>query len=156
MKNSGTCHNPQITPTVSAAARQFHLQTGQVRLISKNLAGRPGNGPSDSPSITHGSDRVVFQSTATDLMPSDTNGQSEVFLWVGQADVIAGRLSFSLSGDQAGSSVPSVCAVAPYGDWVTFTSDSTSLVPGVTVGGTHLYLTSMNLQEGNNPYLPQR
>ena len=133
------------------------LVTGQVRLVSKGRNGQPANGDSDSPSINLGGDRIIFQSTANNLVPSDTNERSDIFLYVAQADVVAGRLSFSQDGQQAtgGGQLPSVCALAEYGDWVAFTSDATNLVPGVPVGGTHLYLTSMNLLEGNQPYLPE-
>lgn len=132
------------------------LTTGQVRLISKGRNGLPANGASDSPSANFGGDRIIFQSTATNLVPSDTNGRSDIFLYIRQSDVVAGRLSFAQNGQEAtGGSLPSICAMASYGDWVAFTSDATNLLPGVPVGGTHLYLSSMHLQEGNHPYLPQ-
>ena len=133
------------------------LTTGQVRLISRGRDGKPANGDSDSPSVSFGGERIIFQSTASNLVPSDTNGRSDIFLYIGPDDTIAGRLSFAQDGQQAsgGSGLPSVCALASYGDWVAFTSDATNLLPGVPVGGTHLYLTNMHLLEGNHPYLPE-
>ena len=91
------------------------------------------------------------------MVASDTNGRGDIFLYIPNANVVAGRLSFGESGQEAsgGSGLPSVCALAAYGDWVAFTSDATNLVSGVPVGGTHLYLTNMYLKEGNHPYLPE-
>jgi hypothetical protein len=133
------------------------LVTGEVKLLSKGRNGQPANGDSDSPSVNLGGDRIIFQSTASNLVPSDTNGRSDIFLYVGQAEGVVGRLSFAQNGQEAtgGSGLPSVCALASWGDWVAFTSDATNLLPGVPVGGTHLYLTSMHLQEGNHPWLPE-
>ncbi|MBX3171980.1 MAG: hypothetical protein KF760_31520 [Candidatus Eremiobacteraeota bacterium] len=133
------------------------LVSGEVRLISKGRNGQPANGDSDSPSVNLAGDRIIFQSSASNLVPSDTNGRSDIFLYVGLAEAVVGRLSFAQNGEEAtgGSGLPSVCALASYGDWVAFTSDATNLLPGVPVGGTHLYLTNMHLQEGNHPYLPE-
>jgi len=133
------------------------LTTGQVKLISRGRNGQPANGDSDSPSTNGGGDRIIFQSKASNLVPSDTNNRSDIFFCLPNLDVIAGRLSFAQNGQEAtgGTGLPSVCAMATYGDWVAFTSDATNLLAGVPVGGTHLYLTSIHLQEGNQPYLPQ-
>lgn len=135
------------------------LVTGQVKLISKGQNGQPANGDSDSPSVNLSGERIIFQSTASNLVPNDTNNRSDIFLYMGLEfpDKVVGRLSFSQDGQQAsgGGGTPSVCALASYGDWVAFTSDATNLVPGVPVGGTHLYLTNMHLLEGNHPYLPE-
>ena len=51
-----------------------------VTLVSVDSNGRPGDGPSGWASIS-GDDRfVVFSSDATNLVPSDTNGVSDVFV----------------------------------------------------------------------------
>ncbi|MDP8943733.1 MAG: hypothetical protein M3N16_06415 [Actinomycetota bacterium] len=49
-----------------------------VRLVSATGSGRAGNGPSSQPSVTWKADYVAFQTDATDLLPGDTNGVTDV------------------------------------------------------------------------------
>ena len=48
--------------------------------VSVSTAGVPGNGDSDQPSISFDGRYVAFRSAATNLVPGDTNGKTDIFL----------------------------------------------------------------------------
>jgi Tol biopolymer transport system component len=62
-----------------------NLTTGLV-LLSRTPAGQPGNGTSTDPVISPDGRYVAFASTASDLVPGDTNSVQDIFvgdLWTG-------------------------------------------------------------------------
>lgn len=56
------------------------VATGVTTLVSVNMSGGPGNDNSSSPSISADGRYVVFQSDASDLVPNDNNGNTDVFV----------------------------------------------------------------------------
>lgn len=56
------------------------LMTGNTRRISVSTTGEQGNNSSRDPAISGDGRYVVFTSTATDLVPGDTNRAADVFL----------------------------------------------------------------------------
>ena len=56
------------------------LNTGFETRVSGNLAGGVANGSSTTPFISGDGRYVVFQSRASDLVPHDTNGVSDIFV----------------------------------------------------------------------------
>lgn len=102
-----------------------------TRRVSVDSAGAEGNGWSSAPAISRGGRFVSFASYATNLVPGDTNGKSDVFL----RDTLAGtteRLSISSSGAQANAaSLPSwgsVVAISDDGRFAAFESNASNLV----------------------------
>ncbi len=101
--------------------------TGQVTRISESALGGDANGPSYCPVISLDGRFVTFTSAATDIVPGDTNGATDVFLH----DRAAGTtilVSVAIGGgpgDQ-GSYLPTVSADGRY---VAFESLATDLVP---------------------------
>lgn len=89
-----------------------------------------GNGPSLAPLISSDGGRVIFQSWASDLVPSDTNATPDVFVTQVQGGTVA-RVSVSTSGAQSNghSAHP---ALSGNGARVAFTSSADTLVPGDT------------------------
>jgi Tol biopolymer transport system component len=76
------------------------LATGTVELVSASTAGVPGDGAGGSPSLSADGRTVAFDSTATNLVAGDTNGQADVFV----RDMASGetfRVSVTTSGEQA-------------------------------------------------------
>ena len=64
------------------SGRQVYLRdlvTGHFQLLSVSPAGVTGNGLSSSPAVSADGGRVVFQSEAWNLVPSDTNWLQDVF-----------------------------------------------------------------------------
>ncbi|MBI5849441.1 MAG: hypothetical protein HZB39_00150 [Planctomycetes bacterium] len=53
---------------------------GPNRCISTDALGTPGNGDSSRPNFSADARFVVFQSSASDLVPGDANGSSDVFV----------------------------------------------------------------------------
>jgi len=93
-----------------------------TRRASVSSSLEQGNGASDEPSISSGG-FIAFSSYATNLVPDDTNGVSDVF--VRDANTTT-RVSIGSFGQQAFASCyePSI---SPDGRFVAFTSDATNL-----------------------------
>jgi Tol biopolymer transport system component len=109
-------------------------QSGRTVRVNVNTAGVVGNADEDAgfASISGDGRYVVFDSTATNLVPNDTNGVSDVFLRDLQASTTL-RVSVSSSGvpGNRASTSPSVSADGRY---VAFTSDATNFVNNVQSG----------------------
>ncbi|MCC7014005.1 MAG: PD40 domain-containing protein [Planctomycetes bacterium] len=54
--------------------------SGAVSCVSVNLSGQPGNGPSETATISRNGQFVVFQSFANDLVAGDTNDRDDIFV----------------------------------------------------------------------------
>ncbi|MCF8017330.1 MAG: right-handed parallel beta-helix repeat-containing protein [Chromatiaceae bacterium] len=59
---------------------RLDLLSDQLQLISANAQGQAGNGPSHYPAADATGELIVFHSEAGDLVPSDHNGVSDLFL----------------------------------------------------------------------------
>src|SRR5262245_24962873 len=71
-----------ILPEATGTFYQVFLvdrKTGDVELVSANEDGIAGNGNSFNPCLSSNGRYVLFQSFATNLVPGDGNGQSDVF-----------------------------------------------------------------------------
>jgi Tol biopolymer transport system component len=105
-------------------------------LVSANTNGLPGNAASHSAAMTPDGRYVAFVSAASDLVPSDTNGIPDMFLWdlqSGQTTLVSvGAKSTSASYPGGSSESP---VITPDGRYVAFQSTATNLVPGVPASG---------------------
>ena len=111
--------------------------------VSVSTNGTQGNGASTSLSISADGRYVAFSSSASNLVPNDTNGMSDVFVH----DRLTGntsRVSVNSTGVQGdvaagyGSALnPSISADGRY---VSFDSGSTNLVNGDTNGRTDVFV----------------
>ena len=116
----------------------YDLWLNIVERASVGAGGVEGNGHSSPdfspPSISPGGRYVVFESDATNLVPGDTNGVSDVFL----RDRTAGtteRISVGAAGVQAnGLSRLGASTISADGRYVVFSSQATNLVAGDTNG----------------------
>jgi Tol biopolymer transport system component len=120
----------------AALAPAFAL--GITERVSVSSAGAEGNDGSSYSAISADSRYVAFDSDATDLVPEDTNGASDVFV----RDRLAGtteRVSVSSAEAEGndGSSYPSISADGRY---VAFDSDATNLVPEDTNGASDVFV----------------
>ena len=102
-------------------------------LVSANLSGTGGgNGNSMLGQVSTNGQFVVFQSDASNLVPNDTNGVTDIFV----SDLVAGTttlVSVSTNGGPAnGASTDPV--MTPDGRYVAFISSASNLVPGDTNG----------------------
>ncbi|MHB8793106.1 MAG: TolB family protein [Thermoleophilia bacterium] len=124
-------------------------QTGQTMRVSNDYStgGQP-NGSSLDPSVIDDG-RVAFWSGASNLVPGDTNGKAEVFVWDKNTQATT-RISSDATGgpgnDHSGG-VGNFYSSARYsitadGRFVVFESDASNLVPGDTNGARDIFLAS--------------
>jgi hypothetical protein len=115
--------------------------TGVTELASVSTAGVQGNSTSWIASLSGDGRYAVFQSDATNLVPSDTNGAQDIFV----RDRLAGtteRVSVSTAGVQA-STTCAYASITTDGRYVSFSSGAGNLVPGDTNGGWDTFLRDL-------------
>jgi len=101
-------------------------QTGETARVSVDSSGAEANGDSFAPAISADGRYVAFSSSASNLVPGDTNGVDDIFVRDRQAGTTT-RVSVAPGGAEAngGSSTPSISSDGRY---VAFLSDATNLV----------------------------
>jgi Tol biopolymer transport system component len=110
---------------------------------SVSWSGVEGDGPSGSPSISGDGRWVAFTSSATNLVPGDTNGVADVFV----RDLLLHRTvrvsvsTAGLEGDNPSArwSAESGPSISPDGRFVAFISAATTLVAGDTNGSFDVF-----------------
>ena len=113
-------------------------QTGTTRRVSLGQGGVQSNGSSFTPALSADGRFVAFQSAASNLVPGDTNGQPDVFVFDRKTGTTH-RVNVGPGGVQApdGGSEP---ALSANGRFVAFTSYSSNLVPGDTNFATDVFV----------------
>jgi TolB protein len=103
------------------------LAAKKTILITRNIDGGASHGNVGGAAVSANGQKVVFDSDASDLVPGDTNGKRDVFLYDRRTGTIK-RISVSSTGAQIEED-----ATAPHisddGTFATFTSSSTVLDP---------------------------
>ncbi len=88
------------------------------------------NGPSGSPSLAGDGSAVAFASSASNLVPGDTNAASDVFLFTPSTSALSRvSLTSSMQEGNGASRRPSVCRRGGR-HYVAFESDATNLASG--------------------------
>jgi Tol biopolymer transport system component len=108
---------------------QWDGSTDQVIRLSNDATGGNANGASYLQAARD--PYVVFTSTASDLVPGDTNGQFDTFLLEGTSGS-AERISVTSAGAQAGGPSDGGGGVSADGRLVSFRSSANNLVAGDT------------------------
>ncbi len=101
--------------------------TGATTLVSRSWNGiGGGNGISIPGQVSSNGQFVVFQSDASNLVPNDTNGATDIFI----RDMVAGTNQLLSAPDLGGqANGPSTCPVmTPDGRYVAFISSASNLV----------------------------
>jgi Tol biopolymer transport system component len=111
-------------------------------LVSGNLSGTGGgNGSSMLGQVSTNGQFIVFQSDASNLVPNDTNGVTDIFV----RDLVAGTttlVSVSTNGGPAnGASTDPV--MTPDGRYVAFISRASNLVPGDNNGIPDIFIRDL-------------
>ncbi|MEU4201778.1 hypothetical protein AB0B79_22620 [Streptomyces sp. NPDC039022] len=118
-----------LTASPAAAAGRAAPATERVGVA---MDGTQGNGFSGDPELSANGRFVAFTSEATDLGPTDTNGQQDVYvkdLRTGKVDLV------SVAGDGTpGDALSGSPGISADGRYVAFYSGAANLVPGDTNG----------------------
>jgi Tol biopolymer transport system component len=101
-------------------------------LISRSSTGEPGNGNSSSPSLSADGRWIAYASAATNLVPNDTNGVTDIFVHDRQTGQTT-RVSVSTNGEQ-GHGRSTFPALSGNGRYVAYPSEAANLVPADTNG----------------------
>jgi len=106
--------------------------TGSLRCVSLDPLGAVGNGPSQRVRVSGDGGWVTFHSRATNLVDSDANGRSDIFVRELATDQVT-LVSVNFGGEQGNhhSEYPSISADGRY---VAFISRATNLIPDDTNG----------------------
>ena len=117
------------------------MATGSIVRASVSTSGLQGDGPSVAPAISGDGRWIAFASSATNLVPNDTNLASDVFLHDMQTGVTV-RASLASSGAEAnGASVLESSYLLSFdGRFVAFDSTATNLVVGDTNGAADCFV----------------
>jgi hypothetical protein len=105
---------------------------GAIRLVSATRSGKAGNGPSSHPTVTDDGRYVAYETDASDLLPGDSNGVTDV----ARAD-LKGRTAkqdwVSKGKFGIGNGASHNPVISDAGEFVLFDSDSNNLRPSESV-----------------------
>ena len=160
---------PDVVPNDTNNANDLFVKdmaTGIITCVSTDSSGALGNHGSAYPMITPDGRYVSFASSASNLVPGDTNGAEDIFL----KDTLTGttrRVSTDSSGAQGNRNSALPAPVSSNGRYVTFTSYADNLVPedeqdtrpdvfmkDTLTGTTSLVSTTQSGAGGTNSFYP--
>jgi Tol biopolymer transport system component len=115
-------------------------QTGTTERVSVGTGGVQANGNSFGPAISADGRYVAYFSSASNLVPGDTNDANDVFVY-DRLTGTAERVSIDGSGNETnqfeGSNQPTISADGRY---VAFASSASNLVPGDTNNAEDIFV----------------
>jgi Tol biopolymer transport system component len=138
------------TPFLAQSPPKFNVflrdrTNGTTTLVSVNLAGTGGgNGDSQPIELSTNGQFALFESSASDLVPGDTNNATDVFV----RDLVHGTNILVSIGTNGGcaNGVSGESAMTPNGRYVAFASTASNLVPNDTNGIRDIFVR--DLQNG--------
>lgn len=120
------------------------LDKARTRPLSVTPAGRTGNGGSWSPSVNSDGRYVAFLSSASDLIPGDTNGSTDVFVRDRQYGVTT-RVSLAADGAERIGDCLGAPDISADGRFVAFATEA-ALTPEDTDGLVSVYVRDLELR----------
>jgi len=116
-------------------------KTGETRLVSQGMNGVEGNQNSHAPAISADGRSVAFESYATNLVPIDSNGVRDIFVWNADGNRISAVSENNGVETNSESFEPTISAD---GSLIAFSSSADTLASGVTGTSTvNVYLRDM-------------
>ena len=112
--------------------------TGITEVVSVASDGTQGNVTSFFPAISADGRQVAFWSSASNLVPGDTNGSRDVFVH-DRTTGTTERVSVASDGAEA-NAISSLSAISADGRHVAFWSSASNLVPGDTNGAPDVFV----------------
>ena len=113
--------------------------TNETKLVSKGVAGK-GNSSSEQAEISADGRYVIFNSSASNLVPNDTNGVIDVFRYevaTGNIDLVSATTTVRSNGNSGDASI------SGNGRYISFTSSATNLVSADNEGTKDIYWRDM-------------
>ena len=142
-------------PAVSADGMVVTYQSGDVFVYDRNTGmrtrvsaahdGGQANEGAWNPAISADGTTITYSSMATNLVPSDTNNDSDIFVY-SRIDGTTTRISVGFDGAEANDDSLSP-AISADGMTITYSSDATNLVSGVVGPYIDVFVTDI----GNAP-----
>ncbi|MCP3997784.1 MAG: hypothetical protein GY722_22385 [bacterium] len=114
------------------------VAAGTTRLVSAATGGVQGNDFSQDPAISADGSTITFASASTNLVPGDTNGAWDVFMY-DVATAATTRISVDSGGIQGNDESGSAMINAD-GSIITYHSEATNLVAGDTNGQQDIFM----------------
>jgi Tol biopolymer transport system component len=123
-----------------AAALSFTLApAGTTERVSVSGAGQQADAESWADAVSADGRYVLFDSHGSDLVPGDTNGQTDVFVRDRQTGETT-RVDVATDGKQARILPSHGTSISADGRYVVFTSEAGNLVPGDTNDATDVFV----------------
>jgi Tol biopolymer transport system component len=122
-----------------------NLVTQVTSLVSMSNEGVPADNHCEAPSLNNSGQFVAYWSIAANLVPGDTNGVYDAFLYNRLAGTTT-RVSVSSSGEQGNDDTWSP-VVSDDGTRVAYDSYATNLVPGDTNYNGDVFVHNLTTQE---------
>ena len=116
------------------------LAAGTQRRVSISPGGPEANLASSDPRISGDGSRVLFASTASNLVAGDTNGKTDIFLAASDASLPLARVSVGPGNVQANDGASYTAALNANGSLLAFSSNATSLPDWGEFAESTLYL----------------
>lgn len=133
-------NDDELLPVSSSFDQLFLLDrnSGLMTLVTGSVDGGTANGQSLLGSVSGDGRYVAFSSRATNLVPGDTNGVYDIFVYDSQLDTTE-RVSVGLGNTESddNSFGPQI---TPNGRFVTYQSRATNLIDRPVVSATNAYL----------------
>lgn len=132
-----------VAPASSAAAEPTGSAGARTVRVSVADGGGQSDRPSLDPQISANGRYVAFFSTASNLVPGDTNDTWDVFVRDRRAGTTR-RVSVSSTGAQADGQAHSNARISADGRYVAFPSYATNLVPGDTNDNSDVFVRDLS------------
>lgn len=132
--------NGQHVVFLSGASNLTSAPSGTifVRDLALGSTTAIGAGTASDPSISADGRYVAFSSNTSDLVPDDSNGDKDIFVWDTILDIVR-RVSVSTTNVEA-NNYSEFPVISDSGNFVVFTSFATNLIDSVTNSSGHTYL----------------
>jgi Tol biopolymer transport system component len=121
----------------------YDRQSGETTRASVAIDGTDGNAGSGYSVISANGRYVAFSSSASNLVPDDTNAADDVFV----RDMVSGettRVSVADDGSESPVGAGTFCSISGDGQHVAFDSQSTTLVTGDSNGSNDVFVRHLD------------
>jgi Tol biopolymer transport system component len=135
-----------LTPDADGMINVFvyDIAAGTLECITTGMDGQGSGGDSHHASLSADGKLVAFQSWSPRLVPHDTNGCQDVFVWNRSTGAMR-RMSVATDGTEANEDCVNP-AISADGSNVAFASEATNLVSPPTNGRWHIFLRDRGQQ----------